>query len=151
FISLFISLLVLVSGNMIYRKTNNPPSTNDKIHVTFNVQPSHNEFSTKKLRVPPQTSFFDIMKMAQEEDDAFRFTYNMYPGLGAYITSIGGDAEDISNGARFLWLLYNCNQDLGAAQYHDVNGCTLSDTGVSSTYPKDGEIWIFEHVYLNWV
>ncbi|CAL4062851.1 unnamed protein product [Meganyctiphanes norvegica] len=144
----------------ISRKTNNNlHSKNDKIQVTYSVKPSKNTISTTNLRVPPQTSLFDIMKIAQEEDyDAFKFNYTMYSfgakdGAtdGAYINSIGGVAEEISNGSGWVWMFYNCNHYLGAAQYDDdLNGCTLSKNGVSITYPKDGDIWLFHYEHRNW-
>ncbi|CAL4137038.1 unnamed protein product [Meganyctiphanes norvegica] len=132
----------------VSRKNNNSPSKIDK--VTYCVKPSKNTTITKKLSVPPHTSFFDIMKKAQKGDNAFKFNYTMYNFTGvdeAYITSIGGVAEEISNGSGLVWMLYNCTQ---AAQCVDPTECSLSDTGVSITHPKDGGIWLFNYEHQNW-
>ncbi|CAL4062849.1 unnamed protein product [Meganyctiphanes norvegica] len=133
-------LMFIVSGNTISRKIINLPIENYKIHVTYSAKPSKDAICTKKLPVLPHTSLFDIMKKAQEGNDAFRFTYKMY-GPQAFITSIGGVVQDPNK--HLYWFLYNCTQNLGAAQCDDMKSCTLSDTGLSKTYPKDGGIWLF--------
>jgi len=144
-------LLMIVSGHPKSIITNSTtdiiPSADEKIRVTYTVLSSSHEISMLTLNVKPHTSLFDIMKMAQVLNKKFRFEANIY-SFGAYITSIGGKEEDPE--MNLYWMLYDCSARVDDVKYDDLLGCTLSDTGVSITYPENRDKWVFRYQYYNW-
>ncbi|CAL4249569.1 unnamed protein product, partial [Meganyctiphanes norvegica] len=119
-------------------------------NVTYSIQVYDYKLSTIKVLdlEPRNTTFFDIMETAQKEDNRFRFTYKNYRPFGAFITSIGGVVQDTSK--QLVWMFYKCNKNVDPAVFNGVKGCKLSDTGVSDTYPKDGDIYLFHYEHHPW-
>src|ERR1700722_14257029 len=59
-----------------------------------------NKQTATGLAYMPKTSdakLIDALKVKAKEDSRFQFTGKEYPGMGLYITSIGGVAEDNVN------------------------------------------------------
>ncbi|CAL4112044.1 unnamed protein product, partial [Meganyctiphanes norvegica] len=149
-------LLVVLWFNLVCAHVLNPQheavnktDSVPKASITYTVQVFDNKKSTIKVDLRPyRPTFFDVMKTAQEEDNRFRFTYKRYWPFGAYVTSIGGVKEDTSK--QFVWMFYKCNKNVDPAVFNDMKGCKLSDTGVSWTYPEDGDIYLFHYEHHPW-
>ncbi|CAL4124057.1 unnamed protein product, partial [Meganyctiphanes norvegica] len=104
----------------------------NRINITYSLKVFENASTSINLYINPLTSFFDIMKIAQDVDLAFSFTYTSHDLYGAYITSIGDLYEDIP--AYLVWLLYKCDPAAEPATYPE--GCELSQTAASKGQPK---------------
>ncbi|CAL4142500.1 unnamed protein product [Meganyctiphanes norvegica] len=118
----------------------------NKIHIRYCLKVYENATICLNMTIDPLLSFFEVMKIAQAEDPTFRFTYTIHELWGVAIESIDGLYDDVPK--YLVWLFYQCNPAADPDNYHV--GCTSSPTGVSTTYPKDGDIWLWQYQFYNW-
>jgi len=83
-----------------------------------------------QIEFQPGINGLEIMKIAQR-DYGLSFQYQTYPGLGAYITSIGGLQKDRHR--HYYWALYYNNQ--------------MSTVGISLLYPKNNSTISWQYSY----
>lgn len=90
------------------------------------------ENSTLSIVVPANTSFYEIMKIAAEENEKYEFSASLWPN-GHYVHTLSGLKEDRAE--NHYWLL--------CLNHNGMENPVFVDTGVDDFYPQDGDNIVF--------
>lgn len=106
------------------------PETPKTVSVKYSLWIGNNitDNYTAIITVPANTSFYEIMKKAAEENEKFEFSASLWPN-GHYVHTLAGLKEDRVENQYWLLCLTN----------NGPENPVFVDTGVDDFYPKDGE------------
>ena len=109
----------------------------DLIGVTVQLSFTHfeNEDVIPALNVTaaPETTAFQFLQLAAQQNPCYLFEHVTYPRLGRYITTICCVTQNLTS--NFYWFLYINN--------------TLSPVGVDFLKPNNGDVLRFEYQFIN--
>ena len=90
-----------------------------------------------RLRVPKGIKGDELMKIAAEKDEKYKFAVKHYTDLGSFITAINN--VKMSEVQNYYWMLY-----YKPAEDDDFH---LSDVGISSLQPSNGSVvkFLYQH------
>ncbi|XP_023239781.1 uncharacterized protein CG3556-like [Centruroides sculpturatus] len=90
-------------------------------------------FRSKKFTVPENSSFLEVMKVAQKEDKRYSFKAKKY-SWGSFIEEIDGIHNDNDN--HYYWMLYKINE---------TGDLVLTSEGADKERPKNNDHYIFKY------
>ncbi|XP_067133927.1 uncharacterized protein CG3556-like [Centruroides vittatus] len=109
------------------------------INVVFSIWSERNaekscfNFRSKKFTVPENSSFLEVMKVAQKEDKRYSFKARKY-SWGSFIEEIDGIHNDNDN--HYYWMLYKINE---------AGDLVLTTYGADKERPRDNDHYIFKY------